>query len=218
MKTLREINSDEWNRRSGSRDKLYKMKHRYKLAFKRICSFSPEKWIDIGAGNGFLAEIVKDALPDVHVIGADFAEVALEEATSLDEKLVINLDLEDLPFDENHFDFISCLEVLEHLALREHLLAEMFRVLKPGGHCLISVPNLQFIEYLLALWRGKMPHPAADPRHMSIFTIAFLKKEMKKAGFEIVYTDGCDASPSWFSKISKRYLCKTIMVEGVKPV
>jgi len=216
MKSLRDYNSKEWDRRSPDRKKLYKLKHRYKIALKRISEAQPDKWLDVGAGNGYLAEVVKGSFPSIHATGVDFVDTALKEATSLDDSKVVNFDEENLPFDDNSFDFVTCLEVIEHLILREHALEELYRVVKPGGRVLISVPNLQFIEYLLALTRGKMPHPAADPRHMSIFTIRFLKEQMVKAGFNVGFTAGCDASPPGLAYISKKYLCKTILVEGEK--
>jgi len=216
MQNLKEINAKEWDRRNPNRSKLYKMKHRYKIAHERICAFNPEKWIDVGAGNGYLAEIIKETLPKVHVTGIDFVDIALNEAKALDDSKIVNLDNENVPYKDESFNYVSCLEVLEHLVLREHALEELYRILTPGGRCLVSVPNLQFIEYLLALTRGKMPHPAADPRHMSIFTLRFLQEQMKKAGFKVLFTAGCDASPPFLAKVSKHYLCKTIMVEGEK--
>lgn len=177
----------------------------------------PERWLDVGAGNGFLASVVKQALPDVHSTGIDFVQEALDAATSLDEKRVVDLDAEGLPFEDARFNMITCLEVLEHVVSPDRLLSEIHRVLKPGGACLISVPNLQFIEYTVALMRGKMPHPAADKRHMSIYTLRFLEKQMTEAGLVVEFTGGCNASPPWLSKVSRRFLCKTILAEGVKP-
>jgi hypothetical protein len=52
---------------------------------------------------------------------------------------------------------------------------------------------------------------------MSIFTLRFLKQQIEKTGLKVTYTSGCDASPGWLSKISVKYLCKTIIAEAVKP-
>ncbi|MBC8465616.1 class I SAM-dependent methyltransferase [bacterium] len=217
MQTLKEINREEWGRRLENRKNLYKEKHRYEIARNRIVSFKPERWIDIGAGNGYLAEIVKKNLPEIYIVGVDFVEEALIDAKDLNEKKVVNLDKEAIPFPDNTFDFVTCLEVVEHLMLRENAMSEIHRILRPGGKCLISVPNIQFIEYLIALFKGKMPNPAADTRHMSIFTMRFLKQQIEKTGLEVCYATGCDASPAWLSKVSVRYLCKTIIAEAVKP-
>jgi len=214
--SLREQNASTWRDRLGSTTAKYELSHRYRIALDRVAFRQPDRWLDVGAGNGFLARVVKDAFPGVHATGIDFVQEALDVAEALDEKRVVDLDADGLPFADGSFDMVTCLEVLEHVVSPDGLLAEIHRVLRPGGTCLISVPNLQFIEYTIALIRGKMPHPAADKRHMSIYTLQFLQKQMREAGFAIEFTAGCNASPAWLSKVSKRQLCKTILAEGVR--
>jgi SAM-dependent methyltransferase len=55
-----------------------------------------------------------------------------------------NLD-HGLPFDSNTVDVIFCSHVLEHFAKTDaqRLIGEMFRVLKPGGHVRVCVPDLK---------------------------------------------------------------------------
>ncbi|MFA6416203.1 MAG: class I SAM-dependent methyltransferase [Candidatus Paceibacterota bacterium] len=48
----------------------------------------------------------------------------------------------DLPFEDNSFDIVLCLVVIEHLKEPSRAIAEMERVLKPGGMILVSVPFL----------------------------------------------------------------------------
>jgi SAM-dependent methyltransferase len=48
-----------------------------------------------------------------------------------------------IPVADDHFDAILCIAVLEHVANPEEVMAEMFRVLKPGGHIVLEVPFLQ---------------------------------------------------------------------------
>jgi SAM-dependent methyltransferase len=45
-----------------------------------------------------------------------------------------------LPFQDEFFDAVVCFEVLEHVFNIEEVLAEIYRVLKPGGQLLISIP------------------------------------------------------------------------------
>jgi SAM-dependent methyltransferase len=58
-----------------------------------------------------------------------------------------NLDyigpLNDMPIDDAHFDAVLCTQVLEHLEWPRESVAEMYRVLKPGGRIFISVPMAQ---------------------------------------------------------------------------
>jgi SAM-dependent methyltransferase len=48
---------------------------------------------------------------------------------------------EQLPIADAAVDSILCTQVLEHLRRPERAVAEMYRVLKPGGHCLVTVPQ-----------------------------------------------------------------------------
>jgi SAM-dependent methyltransferase len=48
-----------------------------------------------------------------------------------------------IPVADDHFDAILCIAVLEHVDNPAEVMAEMFRVLKPGGHLILEVPFLQ---------------------------------------------------------------------------
>jgi SAM-dependent methyltransferase len=48
-----------------------------------------------------------------------------------------------IPVADDHFDAILCIAVLEHVINPEEAVAELFRVLKPGGHLILEVPFLQ---------------------------------------------------------------------------
>ena len=51
--------------------------------------------------------------------------------------------LHSIPTADGHFDSIVCIAVLEHVENPEEIVPEFFRVLKPGGHVVASVPFLQ---------------------------------------------------------------------------
>jgi SAM-dependent methyltransferase len=59
----------------------------------------------------------------------------------------IQADVHRLPFREGIFDLVLCTEVLEHLHTPELALAEMQRVLKPGGKLLLTTPFAYAIHY-----------------------------------------------------------------------
>ena len=45
-----------------------------------------------------------------------------------------------LPFEDQYFDCVVCFEVLEHVFNLDELLSEIYRVLKPNGMILVSIP------------------------------------------------------------------------------
>ncbi len=217
MTSLKELNLQSWDDRLEARAHTYVLRGRFAFAVVRLKARQPQQWLDIGTGNGFLPKAARPFLNGARVTGTDFAENALAAAgDALDEKVQNDMDADGLPFMDASFDFVTCLEVIEHLIFPEQAIAEISRVLKPGGHCVITVPNIQHVEYLFQLIRGKMPGPAADPRHMSIFTHKFLAQLMNRHGLRVSVKSGVDASPEWFANLSPKYLAKTIAVEGEK--
>lgn len=56
------------------------------------------------------------------------------------QKGIQNIDLTALTFDDNTFDYVFCNHVLEHIPDDRKAMAEIFRVLKPGGQAIITVP------------------------------------------------------------------------------
>ena len=216
MGSLKELNTQSWDDRLEARAHTYQVRSRFRFALDRLLAHQPKHWLDVGTGNGYLPKIARPKLNGVRITGTDFAHNAIRSASALDARIVNDIDESGLPFAEASFDFISCLEVIEHLIFPAKALSEMHRVLKPGGHLVVTVPNIQFIEYIAALIRGKMPGPAADTRHMSVYTQRFLGQQMQQAGLTVTKRAGCDASPEWLSRISRRFLCKTICVEAGK--
>jgi ubiquinone/menaquinone biosynthesis C-methylase UbiE len=60
-------------------------------------------------------------------------------------------DAAALPFAEGKFDRVFCSEVLEHVLKPEAVVAEMRRVLAPGGRVVVSVPNESLINGIKGL-------------------------------------------------------------------
>jgi SAM-dependent methyltransferase len=53
-----------------------------------------------------------------------------------------------IPFKENHFDFLICTEVLEHVENYQQLVDEIYRVLKPNAKALITIPWSARFHYI----------------------------------------------------------------------
>jgi SAM-dependent methyltransferase len=89
--------------------------------------------LDLGCGAGDSVEQFRNVNPSVHWVGVDIErspEVAARRRT--DAEFVV-FDGVHLPFGDASFDAVYCKQVLEHVRAPEPLLAEVARVLRPGG-------------------------------------------------------------------------------------
>lgn len=115
---------------------------RLRVAKRLLGSERRRALLDVGLGSGiFLPELARyaDRLVgvDVHpeVAAVDAALAALDVDAELREA-----SLYELPFGDGEFDALVCLSVLEHLTDLTGALAEMRRVLAPGGVVVLGFP------------------------------------------------------------------------------
>ena len=112
--------------------------------------------LDAGCGEGVLVDEFADRL---RITGLD---------VSYSSDRVTRGSLTALPYADGEFDRALCLDVLEHLSFDEQprALAELFRVLKPGGRLLVSVPNLAHLQSRVQfLLRGRLIRTASELKH-----------------------------------------------------
>jgi len=106
--------------------------------------------LDAGCGAGSFFSAVAEAVgPNGEIVGLDHAPAFLEEARShyatathsTPLKLIAG-DVNGMPFTDGHFDAAHCERMLIHLADPQRALAEMTRVVKPGGWVVAVEPDL----------------------------------------------------------------------------
>lgn len=112
--------------------------------------------LDAGCGEGVLVEAYADRLA-IEGVDANYeaARVRVGSVTAL-------------PYPDATFDRALCLDVLEHLPFDQQplALAELRRVLTPGGELLVSVPNLAHLQSRVSfLLRGRLIRTASELKH-----------------------------------------------------
>ena len=125
------------------------------------------------------AVLLKQAAEAGDVFGVEIAEEAVAKAKEKGVKATqLDIDASPLPFDDNYFDIVYCGELIEHLFNPDHLLEEIHRVLKSGGKCIISTPNLAGWPSRFALLLGYQPYPTAvSPNNESVGKLLIKKSE-----------------------------------------
>ncbi|MGZ9265383.1 MAG: class I SAM-dependent methyltransferase [Candidatus Deferrimicrobiaceae bacterium] len=97
--------------------------------------------VDVAVGTGHYLGVAKaaGALP----YGVDWSIHACRRALGQDRDLpVFRGDAEALPFRDAVFDIALCLQLIEHTPFPEKVIAEISRVLRPGGTLFLSAPNM----------------------------------------------------------------------------
>src|SRR5690606_33049497 len=108
-------------------------------------------------------------------------------------------DATQLPFADNTFDKIICSEVLEHLPDYQQVLAEIRRVLKPGGLLAISVPRA-WPEKIC--WRLSQNYHQVEGGHVRIFNAQQLRAQIEHYQFQFIARHWAHAlhTPFWWLK------------------
>jgi len=114
-----------------------------KKAVKMLRDLKPKFILDVATGTGDFA-IESLSLNPEKVIGVDISDGMLDmgrvklKKRKLDDRIeLFNADSENLPFEENKFDAIIVAFGVRNFENLEKGLAEMFRVLRPGGRVII---------------------------------------------------------------------------------
>lgn len=135
----------------------------------------PNRIVDLGCGEGFVARRISHRLPEVEYRGFDINEQAVKMAAGLNPQYEFKAaNILTLPPERNWADLCICLEVLEHLDEPQKAV-ELIRDWT-CGHALISVPREPFFRMGNFL-RGKyMGNLGNHPEHIQQFNKTRLRR------------------------------------------
>jgi methionine biosynthesis protein MetW len=193
-----------------------------------LSTLKGERLLDVGCGDGTFTLLMKNAMKAEEVAGIEIAPDAVATASKKGIK-VYNIDIDEspFPFDDAYFDVIYCGEIIEHVFNTDHLLEEVYRVLKLDGTAIFTTPNLAGWPNRLALLLGYQPYPTAvSPKyegigklffkgdegqwgHIRVFTVRALKELLYTYHFKIIGLIGCQVS---IKTTSTKFLTQLILL------
>ena len=140
-----------------------------------------QQLLDVACGPGLLlkASRLRGVLPS----GVDISEVAVGMARDLVPEADVRVaNAEALPFEDHRFDLLTCIGSLERMLDRDKALAEMRRVLKPGGRACLMLRNAEAPGW--KIWR-RFLRRQNYAGHQDASNLAGWSKLLESAGFAV---------------------------------
>jgi len=165
----------------------------FPLAYREVVSHAvsglkadeaaPVKVLDCGVGTGAMSlALVSEMSRSFDLSAVDISPVMLDEASANLQRAGVfcrteQADISALPYADESFDLIMCAHALEHLAEPETALADMCRVLKPGGRLLlVTTRKSVFGTFVQLKWRTHR------------FDAAMVRQRLQRCGLEDLTT------------------------------
>lgn len=139
---------------------------------------------------------------------------------------LFDAEKDPFPYAEAYFDTVLCCELLEHLTADPlHMMSEINRILKPGGHLVLTTPNLASLRSIAGILQGYHPqlfsayirprNGVVDARHAREYTPKELGYLLEDSGFEVTlletgaFREGPKPEFAWVEHLLQRYLLST---------
>lgn len=144
--------SNRFNRYSPFYDRFMRLLGLYR--YQEIRQFLPaggpqRSLLDVGGGTGYVAAQLADRFARVVVVDPSEGMLTIARSRKLE---TCQASAEALPFPDNTFDTVICTDALHHIRHAEQAIAEMRRVLKPGGSILIQEFHIHGLAGWVLFW------------------------------------------------------------------
>ena len=170
---------EAWKAQDAARQKIWT---RRLQALRRIAR-RPGRLLDVGCGEATFLRLAQQA--GWQVMGTELSEAAVRQAPEFD---LHRGEVWEARLPDDSYDVATSWHVIEHAADPKRMVAELFRVLRPGGWLVLATPNIQDYVFRLGYFagRGRWPTLYEDHErelHLFHFSAATLAKLVHSVGF-----------------------------------
>jgi ArsR family transcriptional regulator len=151
--------------------------------------------LDVASGDGVLAELLAPRARSVTCVDASEAVVdaARRRLARFGNVIVQQGDMHQLPFDSGSFDIVVLMHALTYTQAPDGVLAELARVLRPGGRALVATLNAHEHESAVAPYDHVNPGFSADELRtlcsaagLTPASVGIVSREMRPPYFEVI--------------------------------
>lgn len=156
--------------------------------------------LEVGPGSGLYLPVLAEAYAEA--VAVDIESAYLQHARRYQTDYPnLRLQIDDMArsqLAEAQFDLVLCTEVVEHTLESAAMLQQIGRVLKPGGHLLLSTPQpysplelaakIAFLPGIIQMVRWIYREPILETGHINLMSAAALQTQIRAAGLEVLET------------------------------
>ena len=179
----------------------------------------PKAILEAGCAAGGTLCYLQGQFPEAELYGIELNDRAAAVARIFADVRAMDLEQLDHPAWNDKCDVILMGDILEHLRDPWQTVRNMYRMTRPGGQILISVPNITYISVFYEMLRGQWHYEDAgilDRTHLRFFTRATARELLTQAGYRIA-DDGwtLPALPAEMQSLKQKLL--PLLGPGVEP-